>query len=350
MLPRAGRLGVTESSAHGLAVAVLSGGVSPEHAISLESGAAVVAALESAPEDRRPRQVRSFVLSQDAGPGDLRRVLADVREGSDVAFFAFHGGAGEDGRLQAVAAQLGIAHTGPGHRAAALAMDKQVSRLIAASRGLSISLGASVDALDYARDPHPWLRRLRMLDEGSGLVIKPRHAGSSVALAVLDPDEAAGPALEAGLQACFAIAEEPLVEARQIGVEVTVAVDCRRGGPPEAWTPVEIVPAAGRTFDFEQKYSAGGARETCPPEQLGADQIRSLRFAAERTAAALGVDSGIVRVDFMQSAGDGRPPVLLELNALPGLTDRSLLRLAATERGVSFSDLCLALVADASGR
>ena len=126
----------------------------------------------------------------------------------------------------------------------------------------------------------------------------------------------------------------------------TVPVLGEPDGGVRALTPVEIVPKAGRFFDYEEKYSAGGATEHCPPKSLDDATCAILRELGERAHEAAGCE-GYSRVDFIvPQLEDGRqgPPVALEINTLPGMTSRSLLPMSAAHAGLSFRALCLRLL------
>jgi D-alanine-D-alanine ligase len=163
-------------------------------------------------------------------------------------------------------------------------------------------------------------------------------------------DDELVPAVEAAL----AQGGDALVEAFVPGVEVSVGVLGNSGGELRALPPIEIRPAEGRFFDYQQKYDPAGARELCPAESLDPGDDRRLREAALLTHRVAGCD-GYSRVDFIvparraARAGDPRP-VLLEVNTLPGLTPRSLLPQEAQVSGLDFRGLCLELLSLALSR
>ncbi len=149
--------------------------------------------------------------------------------------------------------------------------------------------------------------------------------------------------LSPAIQRALATGDRALIERRILGTEATCGVIGNSRGELRALTPVEIVPHAGRFFDWEEKYSAGGAIENCPPKTIDAEGCSRVRELALRAHRATGCD-GYSRSDFIVPARGGEP-VFLEVNTLPGMTSRSLLPLAARADGLSFRDLCLEILA-----
>ncbi|MBL8863393.1 MAG: D-alanine--D-alanine ligase [Planctomycetes bacterium] len=332
----------THQSLASATVAVLSGGCSSEREISLSSGAAVAAALRDAGDGRGPARVLEVEITasgawrlageEQAAEEALARLPREV-----VFFLALHGGAGEDGTLQGLLAACGRRHTGSGVAASALCMTKSWTRAVLAQAGLAVAPGRTVDARAWDAHRERELAACRALSS-TGLAVKPDRGGSSVATSVLE--SAAG--LERAIEAVLAIGDRALVEARVLGSECTVGVLGGRAAA-RALTPVEIVPKAGRFFDYQEKYSAAGASEHCPPLSIDAATCARLRDLALRAHEAAGC-CGYSRVDFIVPAAGGEP-VVLEINTLPGMTARSLLPLAARDAGLSFRELCLAIVA-----
>ncbi len=319
-------------------VAVLLGGRSSEREVSLKSGAAVLRALaggsvgrllalEIEPDGRWRFEGRSLSA--------LEALAAVPRE--TVFFLALHGGEGEDGSIQGLLATQGFRHTGSGVGASALCMHKQHTRAVLADAGLRVARGRLVQPLEWRAQRVRILAELAALST-SGFVVKPNRGGSSVDTFVLDDARA----LEARVARVLETGDLALVEERIRGSEATCAVLGNASGELRALTPVEIVPKAGRFFDYEEKYSAQGAQEFCPPRSLPAAVVAELGELALRAHRATGCD-GYSRTDFFVPAEGA--PVVLEVNTLPGLTDRSLLPLAAAQQGLSFAELCLEILA-----
>jgi len=322
---------------------VLMGGRSGERAVSLDSGRGVARALADASlAGRGPGKVRAVEIDADGSwrvderalsPAEGVRALADV----DQFFIALHGGQGEDGTLQGLLESEGRCYTGSDVATSALAMDKVFARELLACQGLRVARGKVVTAADWRADRAGVLDRCRRL-VSMGWVVKPRRGGSSVDVARLW--EAAE--LEPAIEAVLATGEEALVESGLEGVELTCGVLGNRGESLRALTPVEIRPAEGRFFDYQQKYAADGAEELCPPRNADAAACEAVRERALRAHEHLRCD-GYSRSDFILPHGE-REPVFLELNTAPGMTARSLLPQAAAHDGLSFPELCLAIL------
>jgi D-alanine-D-alanine ligase len=318
-------------------VAVLAGGGSGEREVSLDSGREIVRAL-AVEDGRGPAQVRSIEIDARGRWNvrgewiDAASALAALRD-VDVFFLALHGGAGEDGTLQGLLESAGCCHTGSRVRGSAVCMDKLATRGIAAACGVRTSPGLCFTAQDYEREPEAWLERAAKLSTDA-LVVKPRCGGSSVLTAIV----AAGENLRPAVEQVLASGDDCLVESCARGIECSCGVLGNRGEAARALPPIEIRPAAGRFFDYQQKYSSDGAREVCPPESLDAASVQRVQSAALALYAATGCD-GYARVDFIVSAAG--EPVVLEVNTLPGFTSRSLLPQEAAAIGMDYRSLCL---------
>ncbi|MCY2961058.1 MAG: D-alanine--D-alanine ligase [Planctomycetota bacterium] len=330
------------STPRGATVAVLLGGRSSEREVSLKSGAAVAAALRDAQDGLGPARVLEIEITPTGawrfeGEDHAAEEALTRIPRSSVFFLALHGGEGEDGTIQGLLAATGRAHTGSGVAASALCLCKSWTRSVLGEAGLAVAPGRTIDAAQWALDPSGVLDSVRALSP-SGWAVKPDRGGSSVATFVLE-DAAL---LRGAIEAVLATQDRALVEARVRGIECTVAILGNREGAARALMPVEIVPKDGRFFDYEEKYSAAGASEHCPPLAIDAATCRTLQSLGERAHVAAGCD-GYSRIDFIVPEGGGLP-VVLEINTLPGMTSRSLLPLAAAQAGLSFRALCLRLV------
>ena len=332
-----------------LSIAVLAGGEIGEREISLITGRAIHDALVEA--GHRPLLV---VLEPSDGPplwshdgraaGPLELIegpLAAV----DLFFLALHGGAGEGGLIQGFLETLGLTYTGSSVAASALCLDKLCLLERADLAGLRTSPRAVFAPGDLDAEP---ARALPGAERG--LVIKPRHGGSSVATSLVTSGEARD--LARAIALVHDTGDDALVEVRCPGVEASVGILEDADGSPRALPVVEILPQSGSFFDYEQKYDPGGAIENCPPEGLPeAVQARltQLALAVYRLAGC----RTYARVDFMCPHGelhDGfDEPVLLETNTLPGLTPRSLFPLEAKAAGLSFPELCETIALAALG-
>ncbi len=285
-------------------VAVLLGGRSAEREVSLKSGSAVLAALRERGVDAHP---------VDPGP-DVLEVLAGG--GYHRAFVILHGRGGEDGVIQGALDTLGLPYTGSGVLGSALGMDKYRCKLV--WRGLGL--------------PTPEftvMRREADLPSAAGigfpLMMKPAHEGSSIGMTKVDnPDQ-----LRSAWIAASRYDELVLAERWIVGAEYTCAI---LGG--EALPLIRL--ETPRTFyDYEAKYSATTTRYHCP-SGLDKTQEEHLQTMAADAFAAIG-GRGWGRVDLMVDL-DGQP-WLLEVNTAPGMTDHSLVPMAARARGIGFDEL-----------
>jgi D-alanine-D-alanine ligase len=296
-----------------LKVAVLKGGRSLERGVSLRSGARVEDALE---------RLGHEVVALDVG-GDLVKRL--VGERPDVAFVAMHGVGGEDGTAQELLEILGIPFTGPGAAACARCMDKSQAKSAIREAGLP-----TPDWFAFSQTAFRELGAadaLGRLEQGLGfpLVVKPSRGGSSLGV------KFAGGAAEVpqALVSAFSYDDRVLLERFVAGRELAVSVL-----GDEALPVVEAIPAAGDSYDFEARYEIGRTRFVCPAD-LSDEQSAAVTEAALATYRALGC-SGFARVDLIL---DESGPQILEANAIPGLTDTSLLPQAAEAAGMSFEQL-----------
>jgi D-alanine-D-alanine ligase len=296
-----------------LKVAVLKGGRSLERGVSLRSAARVEDALERLGHEVLPIDVSS----------DLVKRLGT--EQPDVAFVAMHGVGGEDGTVQELLELLGIPFTGPGAAACARCMDKVQAK----------------DAIDEAGLPTPpWVAfnqtafrefgaadALGRLEEALGfpLVVKPSSGGSSLGVKFARSAAEVPQALVSAFSYDDRVLLERFVDGRELAVSVL---------GDEALPVVEAILLEGDRYDFEARYEIGRTRFACPAE-LNVEEKRAVTEAALATYRALGC-TGFARIDVILGAGG---PWLLEANAIPGLTDTSLLPQAAEAAGLSFEQL-----------
>ncbi|HXT60233.1 MAG TPA: D-alanine--D-alanine ligase [Pirellulales bacterium] len=306
---------MNQRSTSRLRIALLAGGGSAEREVSLASGRQVAAALAG-----RGHSVDAF------DPAEIE--IAEIYWGRyDVCLIALHGGAGEDGRVQAALESLVVPYTGSGPVASRLAMSKSAAKHRFRQRGVPTLPAATFQAADASSEA---ARRVASL--GYPLVVKPDGQGSSLGIGVaLDERELAARLAEAFRYDSLALIE-PWVDAR----EFTVAVLGRRA------LPVLEVVAPGGLFDFQAKYESDATEYRFETGLSGAVAGR-LQAIAVDAAAALET-SGLVRVDLMLDR-EGRPWVL-EVNTVPGLTSHSLAPKAAARAGFDLAALCEWMLAD----
>jgi D-alanine-D-alanine ligase len=296
-------------------IGVVMGGTSAEREVSLSSGEAVAAALESA-----GREVVRVVL------GDGIEALQElVCARMDVAFLALHGRLGEDGCVQGLLELLGVPYTGSSVLASALSMDKVKAKELFRLHNVPTPPYYVFDPQDYAAD-------LEETHGGFGfpVVVKPRREGSSIGVAKAENMSELSTAIENAL----AFDDAVLVERYIAGKEIAVGIlDGRVLGA------IEIAPKCGM-YDFHAKYTPG-MTDYFVPARLPATRCRGVLNLAERAAQAVEAASA-VRVDLLVT--EGQNEYVLEVNTQPGMTPTSLFPKIAAAAGFGFAELCGAIV------
>jgi D-alanine-D-alanine ligase len=319
-------------------IAVLFGGTSEERDVSIASAAQIIPALralghevhalDTATGKLAPAEEQRLLTSRVAPSPPSSTAIGQVRaravslspahfdiRHTDVVFLALHGGAGEDGRIQALLDLAGIPYTGSNHIASAAAMDKDLAKRLFRSAGVPTAdwLMAPVDAAQVERQL------------GWPVVVKPSKQGSTVGLSVVR----AADGLAGAILTAAGFDDEVMVEKFIPGREFTVGILDGQA------LPVGEIFAPGEIFDYQSKYQQGGARELFPaqlPEPESA-QLQDYALRAHR-ALKLGAYS---RIDFRR---DGAGQFwCLEANSLPGMTATSLLPQAARAAGIDFPTL-----------
>jgi D-alanine-D-alanine ligase len=329
-------------------IAVLFGGTSEERDVSIASAAQVIPVLRSLghevvavdtavgrlegaaerkllenrvapvpPSDQSMANLRSGALANPATSIDPREI--------DVVFLALHGGAGEDGRMQAMLDLAGLRYTGSNHIASAAAMDKDLSKRLFRAAG--------VPTADWRMAPVNTDDVVQAL--GLPVVAKPNKQGSTVGLTVVRDAAKLQAAIELGLR----YDDEVMIEKFIPGREFTVGI------LDGAALPVGEIIAPGEVFDYQSKYQSGGAREVFPADIPPAEAAVLQKDAlAAHHALKLGAYS---RIDFRRDASGAF--WCLEANSLPGMTGTSLLPQAARAAGISFAELLAKICAGAVG-
>ena len=293
-------------------VAVMLGGTSAERPVSLNSGAAVLAALQ-----------RQGVDAHAFDPAN--RNLGDLISGEfDRVFIALHGRLGEDGCMQGALEVLGMPYTGSGVMASALGMDKWRTKLLWRAAGLPTADWAILAAdSDFAAVEQQL---------GLPIFVKPAHEGSSIGMSKVSAPGTLKAAYET------AVEHDPLVLAEKFidGPEFTVGILGDIALPL-----IRLEPAQDKAFyDFEAKYLRNDTQYHCPAGLPDADEqaLRQLALDAFRLVGGRGWG----RVDVMRDRHGN--PYLLEMNTSPGMTDHSLVPMAARVAGLDFDALCLAIL------
>ncbi len=325
-------------------ITVLMGGTSAERDVSLASGLRICEALRSRGHEvialdpargviseREERSMRAGGVVGTAPPSlealqglsaSLSPAFAMTPEvlDADVVFLALHGGEGEDGTIQALLEMARVPYTGSGPLASALAMDKDLSKVLFRAAG--------VPTADWIMAPASAAQVAGTL--GFPVVVKPSKQGSTVGLSVVKTPGK----LAAAVEEAFRYDDEVMIERFVPGRELTVAI------MGDVAFPVgEIIPKH-EIYDYECKYTAGMAREEFPA-RLSSAETQEVQRQAELAFEALKL-RGCARIDFRLSP-DGRF-YCLEANTLPGMTELSLLPQAAQAFGLTFAELCERIV------
>jgi D-alanine-D-alanine ligase len=319
-------------------IAVLFGGTSEERDVSIASAAQIIPvlrnlghqvfAVDTATGRLNHSQERQLLSASVAPvpPSDteiarmrggamaLSPVVFDSRE-ADVVFLALHGGAGEDGRIQAVLDLAGMAYTGSNHIASAVAMDKDLSKRLFRSVGVPtpdwlmapVSIAAAGAALGWP------------------VVVKPNKQGSTVGLSVVREPAQLPDAIDRALRFDNEVMLERFIPGREFTVGVLEGVALPVG---------EIIPP-GEVFDYASKYQTGGAREVFPAD-IPAGESALIQDYARRVHSVLKLGA-YSRTDFRRD--DAGAFWCLEANSLPGMTSTSLLPQAAKAAGIEFPEL-----------
>ncbi|OQW37030.1 MAG: hypothetical protein A4E19_14965 [Nitrospira sp. SG-bin1] len=295
-------------------IGVLMGGRSSERDISLKTGQAVHQALI-----RRGYDAVAIDVTDH-----LHRDLEDQKVA--IAFLSLHGSGGEDGIVQGFLETLGIPYTGSGVRASAVGMHKAATKTLLAAHGIPLPAGTVVrecDGLSLAKV-------LRQTKLKLPIVVKPVSQGSTIGVTIV---RRRGQWKDA-LALAHRYDPEAMVESYIPGHEATLSI---LGTAAEGLTvlpPIEIVAPDG-FYDFSAKYQKGRTRYLCPAP-LPPKVVRHISELARRSYEVLGCE-GAARVDF-RITPRGRPYVL-EINTVPGMTETSLLPMAAAQAGIAYDDL-----------
>lgn len=296
-------------------VGVLAGGPSNEREISLRSGKAVYDALVGEGCDAILLDIK----------GDICDIIG--QSAIDIAFIALHGKFGEDGTIQRVLEEMGVPYTGSGVEASALALDKITSKEIFRKSGIPVPGYAVLEGKDISIASCASL--------GWPMVVKPQFEGSSIGLSIVGDEVSFKKAVDKALS----YGKKVLVEEYVKGRELTVGVLGNKALPV-----IEIVTSQG-VYDYEAKYKDPDTRYLVPAP-IDEETAKLAGELGERSHRSLGCRS-FSRVDMMLD-GSGKLFVL-EVNTIPGMTERSLLPKAAGASGIDFGSLCVKLLEDAAG-
>jgi D-alanine-D-alanine ligase len=318
-----------------LTVAVLAGGRSSEHDVSLSSGAAVRDGLLAGGH----HVVWVEIGSDGAWRHDGEPIAVTPGGGlldADVAFPALHGPFGEDGTVQGMLETLDVAYVGSGVAASSVCMDKVLfKRLMSASAGVPQVEYAAVRERDWRRRPGDEIAKIERL--GLPVFVKPAHLGSSMGIVKVTAAEQ----VEQALEQAFAYEPQAIVEAMARGIEVECGVlgrsraeaDPADAQPALASEPGEIV-LAGEFYDFRAKYTPGGM-DLRIPARISSGARDAVRGLAVEVFARAGCE-GLARVDFFV---DGEAVIVNELNTMPGFTPTSVYAKLMAASNIGYPEL-----------
>jgi len=345
-------------------VAVVYGGPSAEHDVSIVSGTAIADALAGSgypvaqwlidlgggwwrlPADHRragrPQAAYDEPLTLGAaGPRPAADALAEMSAapgGRPVLFLALHGPFGEDGTVQALCEAEGLAYTGSGVTASAIGMDKAIFKRLVRGLGLPVVDWIEVRATRWARERDEVLAELEAFAAGTGdprLMVKPARLGSSLGMTLAHaPDERPGALDEAFRFDDLALVERYLAGARDLEVAVI-------GNEPdglELYGPGEIL-SGHEFYDYVAKYTAG-LSETSQAAEVSAAQRAWILKLARDAYRAIGCE-GFARIDFLLA---GEALVVSEINTIPGFTPISLFPTLPAVAGYDFAAVCRRVV------
>ena len=300
-------------------VAVLYGGFSSERPVSLSSGEACAAALES----------EGYRVTRVDVDRNIGATLSALKP--DVAFNALHGPYGEDGTVQGVLEYLEIPYTHSGVLASALAMHKELAKTVAVAAGIPVAAARVMDRHDIVR-AHPM---------EPPYVVKPVTEGSSFGVVIVHADQSHPPQMIASPE--WRYGDVVMVERYIPGRELTCAV---MGG--ESLGVTEIIPTGHSFYDYDAKYVAGGSKHECPAK-ISPNIYQKIETLAVKAHQAIGC-RGVSRSDFRfdEAASLEGELIWLEVNTQPGMTPTSLVPELALHSGRSFGELVRWIVEDAS--
>jgi D-alanine-D-alanine ligase len=288
------------------AIAVLYGGESSEREVSLQSGKAVINAFKALGVD---------IIEIDVKVADLAAVIQQHQ--IKHCFIILHGGAGENGQVQALLESLGVTYTGSGVMGCAIAMDKFRTKLLWRGAGIPTADFMLVNA------ETTWLEVSGLL--GEKMMLKPCSEGSSIGMSIVDSKAS----FEAAVKFALQYDADVIAEKWITGAEYTVAII---GG--EA-LPVIQLKTENRFYDYEAKYISNETKYLCPCGLNDKDEafVQSISVKAFNLLDC----KGWGRIDVMRDVDDKF--YLLEANTVPGMTSHSLVPMAAAAKSMSFSDL-----------
>jgi D-alanine-D-alanine ligase len=316
-----------------LRVAVLAGGRSSEHEVSLSSAAAVRDGLQAGGHEVLWVEIgRDGVWRTDGEP--LRLTPGEGFGGAQVVFPVLHGPFGEDGTVQGLLETLDVPYVGAGVAASALCLDKVLFKEVMSARGLPQVNHVGVTAERYRREPERVLGEIASI--GLPVFVKPAHLGSSVGIVKVVEAGGVADALSGAFEHDSLVIVEAMAHGREVECGVLGVPEDERGpdGPRAmASEPGEII-FANDFYDYEAKYTPGGMELLIPARIAPAARLRVMELAVH-TFELSGCD-GLARVDFFV---DGEEVLVNELNTMPGFTPTSVYAKLIAASGIDYPEL-----------
>ncbi len=315
-------------------VAVLMGGPSSEHEVSLKTGQNVIKNLDSEKYEAEP-----IIIEKN---GEWPVPINILKDKTDVAFIAMHGEYGEDGGVQSFLDSLPVFYTGSNALVSALGMNKFISSRHFEDYGLKTPNSILLSKWEWRMNPNLAIKKIFWNLE-KPWVIKPNRGGSSVGVKIVNNTED----LVVGLQNGFMSAKDIIIQNFIKGREVTCAV-LDHGFERSAYPlmPTEIVPLKNNFFDYVSKYDPKGSLEITPA-RFSEPWLQTIRRTAVHAHNVLGC-RGMSSTDMI--LGDDGNLYVLEINTIPGLTEASLLPKSAAHQGISFPNLLHRIIQAAINR
>lgn len=299
-----------------MVIQVLMGGTSSEREVSLASGSAIARGLE-----RAGHKVTLYDFNPAEGR-DIHHLVGapDLRE-ADLVFIALHGGEGEDGRIQAVLELAGKPYTGSGVRASAVCMDKMISKVMLEHHGIVTPPWAYL----RRKEAGEWRGSAPIAGLGMPIVVKPVDQGSTIGISIVERAGDLARAIDLALRYSDAVVFEKYIDGRELSTSIV---------GDEVFPTVEIKPKQG-FYDYERKYTKGMTEYECPAK-IEPAVARRLEADALKAYQVCGCE-GFGRVDSRLDAKG--TAYFLEINTIPGMTETSLVPMAARARGLAFEAL-----------
>jgi len=297
-------------------IQVLMGGTSTEREISLKTGEAIAGGL-----GRAGHKVSTFDFDPSRGRGAEQLLASAAFREADLVFLALHGGEGEDGRIQALLDLAGKPYTGSGVRASAICMDKAITKIILEYNCVETPAWVRLGR----KDAGAWRSNSELRQLGLPVVVKPLDQGSTIGISIVKMERDLEGAIALALEYSSDLIFERYIEGREMSVAIV---------GEEVFPIVEIKPRQG-FYDYERKYTKGMTDYECPA-RIESGLARKIEADALRGYLACGCE-GFARVDLRLSP-DGTAH-FLEINTIPGMTETSLVPMAAKAKGLTFEAL-----------